>query len=84
MGWRWIFFINIPIVLLGYSFSRKSVNESITKQVNRALDWMGMLLLALTMGGIVMGLTQSQTAGWFDLYNVNISRDWHRSKCGSC
>lgn len=63
-GWRWIFFINIPIILLGYLFSRKSVNESVAKQINRELDWLGMLLLALTMGGIVLSLIHSQTSNW--------------------
>jgi len=66
-GWRWIFFINIPIVLLGYLFSRKSVNESTAKQISRELDWAGMLLLTLAMGGIVMSLIQSQTSSWLDL-----------------
>src|SRR5579871_5015940 len=33
-GWRWIFFINIPIILLGYLFSFKSIKESSVKNLN--------------------------------------------------
>jgi len=64
LGWRWIFFINIPIILIGYMFSRKSVNESVEQHTSRELDWIGMLLLALGIGGVVMSLIQSSTFGW--------------------
>jgi MFS family permease len=65
-GWRWIFFINIPVILLGYLFSFKHVKESAAKHITRELDWLGMLFLALTMAGIVMSLINSQTSGWLD------------------
>ncbi len=66
LNWRWIFFINIPIIVLGYFFCRKSVNESKEFQANPELDWLGMLLLALTMGGIVLSLIHSQNFGWIN------------------
>ncbi|KTC82337.1 MFS transporter [Legionella cherrii] len=64
LGWRWIFFINIPICLLGYIFCFKSVSESQTNSQLIALDIKGMLLLAFTMGSIVLGLIYSQSYGW--------------------
>lgn len=64
LGWRWIFFINIPICLLGYIFCFKSVSESQTNTQQLSLDIRGMFLLALTMGGIVLGLIYSQSYGW--------------------
>ncbi|MCE0724809.1 MULTISPECIES: MFS transporter [Legionella] len=64
LGWRWIFFINIPICLLGYLFCFKSVSESQTNAHQLALDIKGMFLLAFTMSGIVLGLIYSQTYGW--------------------
>jgi EmrB/QacA subfamily drug resistance transporter len=65
-GWRWIFFINVPIILLGYLFCRKSVKESTAEQTNLELDWKGMYLLALAAGGIVLSLIHGQTFGWTD------------------
>lgn len=65
LGWRWIFFINVPICLIGYFFCFKSVPETknqISTQVS--LDIKGMILLALTMGGIVLSLICSQNLGW--------------------
>ncbi|KTD74508.1 MFS transporter [Legionella tucsonensis] len=64
LGWRWIFFINIPICLLGYIFCFKFVTESQTSTQELSLDIRGMSLLAFTMGGIVLGLIYSQSYGW--------------------
>ncbi|STY30701.1 multidrug efflux system protein [Legionella wadsworthii] len=64
LGWRWIFFINIPIGVLGYLFCFKSVTESKITSERTSLDIKGMFLLAFTMGGIVLGLIYSQSYGW--------------------
>jgi EmrB/QacA subfamily drug resistance transporter len=64
-GWRFIFFINIPIVLLGYLFCFNSVKESTAKHKNAAFDWLGMILLGLAIGGIVLSLIEGQMLGWF-------------------
>lgn len=69
-NWRWIFFINVPIILLGCLFSFKSIKESVVKQINRELDWPGMLLLALTMGGVVLSLINSQAFGWLNVLTL--------------
>ena len=63
-GWRWIFFINIPIIVLGFLFCIGSVKESTTFSDKLKLDYKGMLALAVTMGGIVMSLLHSASAGW--------------------
>ncbi len=63
-GWRWIFFINIPIIVLGFLFCFTSVKESVADDPDRSLDWWGMILLALMMAGIVLALIHSEAAGW--------------------
>lgn len=63
-GWRWIFFINIPIGIFGFLFCLKSVTESLSKAKNLSFDIKGMFLLAVTMAGIVLGLIYSQSFGW--------------------
>lgn len=65
-NWRWIFFINLPIILIGYLFCFHSVQEFRSKQQLLKIDWKGMLLLALAMGGLVLSLIHSQTFGWMD------------------
>jgi EmrB/QacA subfamily drug resistance transporter len=69
-SWRWIFFINVPIILAGYMFCFQSIKESNIEQQNVKLDWKGMLLLAFAMGGIVLSLIHSQTFGWNNLITL--------------
>lgn len=69
-GWRWIFFINIPIILLGYLFCFPSVKESHIVNKDLSLDIKGMLLLAFTMSGIVLSVISSQDQGWTNPYTL--------------
>lgn len=70
LGWRWIFFINIPIILFGYLFCYNVITESVTEKNKAGLDWKGMVLLAFAMCGIILSLLRSQTTGWSDLITL--------------
>lgn len=63
ISWRWIFFINIPLafIVLGISFWR--VPESRDVEANPRLDWWGVLLAVIGLGGIVYGLLESANLG---------------------
>ena len=67
--WRWIFFINIPIGLLGWTLAGRYVPE-IVEDVRTQLDWLGFLLSgfglsALTLGAATFGqhLMRSTASG---------------------
>lgn len=70
-GWRWIFFINIPIIILGYLVCFKFLEESYSDKKNIKLDWIGMILVSFTLGGLVLGLINSQTYGWANIFTIN-------------
>lgn len=65
-GWRLIFLINIPIILLGIIFCVKTIKTSNQKNDYQPLDIKGMLFLSLSVCGIVLSLIHSQTAGWLN------------------
>lgn len=64
LGWRWIFFINIPLAVIGYLLCFGVVRESKGSESQNSLDWSGMLLFAFSIGGIVLSLIHSQEYGW--------------------
>jgi EmrB/QacA subfamily drug resistance transporter len=70
LGWRWIFFINVPILFLGYIFSRKVVKESLSKNIKKDLDWQGGILLTFTTSGMVLGLIHSESSGWINFTTI--------------
>ncbi|MCH7761345.1 MFS transporter, partial [candidate division TA06 bacterium] len=58
-SWRWVFFINVPlsVVVLIILFWR--VPESRDEEGPKRLDWWGVMLVTIGLGGIVYGLIES-------------------------
>src|SRR5262245_49969177 len=66
-NWRWIFFINIPIGLLGILLVTRFI-EDIREQETPPLDARGLILLGIGLSGLVFGLAvmgQSIAPFWF-------------------
>jgi DHA2 family multidrug resistance protein len=65
-GWRWIFFINIPLgimaVLMATTFLPEDDPHARTKGT---VDWQGILYLALGLGAFQTVLEQGQQDDWF-------------------
>ena len=62
-GWRAIFFINIPLGLLGLVAVSRVVPE--TRSPRRAsIDGLGAVMVAATMAALLLPLTLGQTDGW--------------------
>jgi EmrB/QacA subfamily drug resistance transporter len=53
-SWRWIFFINIPIGILGVLLTRRFIPD-LTEEVRRPLDGRGFVLTALGLAGLMFG-----------------------------
>lgn len=70
-GWRWIFFINIPIILVGFLFCIGTLKESTRLNDSLTLDYKGMLALTVTMGGLIMSLLHSASAGWVNTLTLS-------------
>ena len=58
-SWRWAFFINMPLAVAVLAITISHVPESRDDSAIRQLDWLGVTLTALGLGGIVFGLIQS-------------------------
>lgn len=63
-SWRWVFFINIPLILAAIVIFTWKVPKSKRADVRKSIDWAGALLAVLALGGLVYGLIQGPVAGW--------------------
>jgi EmrB/QacA subfamily drug resistance transporter len=53
MGWRTVFFMNLPLGIAGLYFVARYVpNVRQMKQANIRLDWQGVILIALSLSGL--------------------------------
>ena len=73
--WSWIFFINLPVGLLGLLMVTRFVHEpDDIREANRAaaesqrrnLDWQGIALLAVGLAALQYVLEEGQQDDWFD------------------
>jgi len=62
-NWRWIFFINVPLIALCIALTTKGVEESKDKKV-RKIDYRGAVLAALALAGITYGLIEGPVNNW--------------------
>jgi EmrB/QacA subfamily drug resistance transporter len=63
LSWRWIFLINVPLLLLVVWLGRPSIKETrvITK---RSIDWLGATLAVVGLGGVTYGLIEGPANHW--------------------
>jgi EmrB/QacA subfamily drug resistance transporter len=55
-SWHWIFFINVPIGIIGIVLATRYVDE-IKADKQEPFDFLGMLLAGLGLGGVAFGLS---------------------------
>jgi EmrB/QacA subfamily drug resistance transporter len=62
-GWRWIFYVNLPVGLITLVLAFLFVPDLRPGRRHR-LDWVGVLLATLGLFGIVFGLIEGQRYEW--------------------
>jgi MFS transporter, DHA2 family, methylenomycin A resistance protein len=65
LGWRWVFWINVPVCLTGLAAGVRVLAES--RGGGRPIDWPGQLLAACGLGALAFGLQVLATnagLGW--------------------
>lgn len=70
VGWRWIFFINVPIAILAVWFVSRFIEESKSIAHRGELDFLGMIFLALVIGSLVVGIIQGPEWGWGSIWSI--------------
>ena len=62
-SWRWIFLVNIPIIIICLLIALPSIKDSRDEEP-RKVDWLGAGLAAAALTGITYGLIQGPSQSW--------------------
>jgi EmrB/QacA subfamily drug resistance transporter len=63
LSWSWIFFVNVPVVIVGLALTPLLLNESRDARV-RSFDLPGAVLVTGGLVTLVYGITQANNYGW--------------------
>ncbi|GCE04735.1 MDR family MFS transporter [Dictyobacter aurantiacus] len=62
-SWRWIFYVNLPIGILGLIATLTFIKEKVQRRPGR-FDPLGAILLAVGLASLTAGLSFAQELGW--------------------
>ncbi len=71
LSWRWTFFINLPVGLMSVLMVLRYVPD--TDQHGREMDWLGLVLLVLGIGGLQYVLDRGTTDDWFSSTTIQFT-----------
>ena len=63
VGWRWIFYVNVPIGVVAVALTLAKVKES-RDPTGRTIDWAGVALFSVSLFTLVLALIRGNDDGW--------------------
>lgn len=62
LGWEWIFFVNLPVGIIGLVLAATLVPDVETH--DHSFDWIGVILSAVGLFALVFGIQEGETYNW--------------------
>ena len=62
-GWRWVFFLNVPIGIAAIAVTFAKLRESRNPNATR-IDWLGLVTFSTALLAFVLGLLRGNDDGW--------------------
>src|SRR5580700_4992370 len=63
IGWRWIFFVNLPIGVAAIVITLAKVKDS-KDPTRRSIDWVGLVTFSVSLFLLVFALVEGNSEGW--------------------
>lgn len=69
-GWRSVFFVNLPIGIIGTLMALRFINESRSETKTKYFDWWGATTLGIMLSSLVLVLDKGSDWGWLSVYSI--------------
>lgn len=70
-GWRWIFWLNVPLTLVSLAIGAWSITESSDESVPRRIDIAGLALVTFGIGLFTLTFDRAPHWGWLSAWTVS-------------
>jgi MFS transporter, DHA2 family, multidrug resistance protein len=65
-SWRWIFYVNLPIGVVGFLMASVFLFDSPYVKKPTSVDWVGAVLMVVGFGALQLMLDRGERADWFE------------------
>jgi EmrB/QacA subfamily drug resistance transporter len=72
VGWRWVFFLNLPIAVFGVLVTWLVISNDTPDKGERGVDYSGIAVLSAGLLALLLALDQGTDLGWFDPWIVGL------------
>ncbi len=70
LSWRWVFFVNIPVLIVGLFICVLTIKEIRHEGMEKRIDWPGFFLMIIGIGFLITALIQGPEWGWGSLTTI--------------
>jgi EmrB/QacA subfamily drug resistance transporter len=70
VGWRWIFWLNVPLTLVVLTIGSRYITESFDESVPRRIDVAGLALITVGIGLFTLTFDRAPTWGWLSVPTI--------------
>lgn len=67
LGWRWVFWFNVPVGVVGLIWALRVLRREPRTGAREPIDFQGAAVMALALGGLLYGLSEGGVQGWKSL-----------------
>jgi EmrB/QacA subfamily drug resistance transporter len=64
LGWRWVFFFNVPVAVVAIVLAMKEMKESRDETVAKSIDWAGLVSIVLLCVVVALLIDYGPDWGW--------------------
>lgn len=72
LGWQWVLFVNVPIVLIAALLTPRLIDESRADTADRSTDVPGALLVSSSLVAALYAIIKASDAGWGSAQTVGL------------
>lgn len=72
LGWRWVFFMNVPTVLFAATMVVLFVREHRDPNVGRSIDWLGLVTIVGSVAAVTLVIDFGREWGWLSRLSLGI------------
>lgn len=64
LGWRWVFWFNVPVGIVGMLWGMFIIRAVPGKAKTETVDWMGSITAFVGLGGLILAISEGGVTGW--------------------